>query len=245
MVAASFGSNATRATNRPEQIARDIGQRERAKRVRRQQNPPARGDDHIVVVGRSDVHFARGPRNRHLLGPRRPAGRAVPEVRVARRIHAAVGAWIDRNGRKVNVGLRRRKWWRDVCPASPVGSWSGRCWRCSSRRPSSGSARHARRRNRRRRSHPSSSGKRAGRRIGDDAIVLQRAEGHARRRIPLDVETVEQGGLQAASVERREGGAAGAIEDPTVIAAIDDRERTRLRRERPRVRVGVQSAQRP
>ena len=83
-----------------------------------------------------------------------------------------------------------------------------------------------------------------GGRIRDNAIVLQRAEGYARRRIPLDVEIVEQGGLQAASVERREGGAAGAFEDPTVIAAIDDRERTRLRHERPRVVVGVQSAQR-
>src|SRR6185312_9904791 len=44
---------------------------------------------------------------------------------------------------------------------------------------------------------------------GGDTVVLERAERHARGRVGLDVEVVEQAGLQAARVERIEAGAIG------------------------------------
>ena len=67
----------------------------------------------------------------------------------------------------------------------------------------------------------------------DDAVVLESAEGHARRGVGRDVEVVEQCGLETASVERREVDAGRAPEDASVIAAIDDGEGTGLRRESP------------
>src|SRR4029077_4098009 len=78
----------------------------------------------------------------------------------------------------------------------------------------------------------------------DVAVGLQGPKGDASRRVRLDVKVVEQRGLQTASVERREAGAAGALEEPSVIAAIYDGERTGLRRKHPSMRVGVETAQR-
>ena len=90
---------------------------------------------------------------------------------------------------------------------------------------------------RRRPRHPSIEGRR------HDTVVLKSAERHARSCIWLHVKVVKQRGLKTASVERREVDAARAPEDASVIAAVDDGERTRLRRETPCMGVGVKSAQ--
>ena len=76
-------------------------------------------------------------------------------------------------------------------------------------------------------------------RRGDNAVILKSTQGHARRRIALDIEVVEESGLKAIPVQRIEVKAAGALEDASVVATIDDGEWARLRHKRPCVRVGV------
>src|SRR5262249_47925338 len=151
----------------------------------------------------------------------------LPEVRVAARIHGAVGAGIDGDGRKIDVRLRGRPGRRDGAVAVSVGCrkeyvgvaptiYLGRV--LSVMRDVETIA-----------ADPIGPGREhGGGRVRDDAVVLQRAQSHARRRIALDVEVVEQGSLQAAPVEGGKGGAAAATVDPAVVAAVDDRERPRL-----------------
>src|SRR5207245_6843882 len=89
--------------------------------------------------------------------------------------------------------------------------------------------------------HLPGGGGRAGRR--DVAVVLERADRDARRGVGFDIEVVEQGGLKATPIERREGGAGGASEDTAVIATKGNGEWTGLRRECPCVGIGVKPAQ--
>src|SRR5262249_41619709 len=69
-------------------------------------------------------------------------------------------------------------------------------------------------------------------RRADDAVVLESANRHACCRVLLDVEVVEQRRLKPASIERREGRAAGAFEEPSAMPAMGDGEGPGPRRNR-------------
>ena len=233
MVAGSLGSKATPPDEPTGKVARDVveGETSRHERVGGHQNPSSDSDDHVVAVGRRDVHFAGGSRDRDLVGPRRTAVGALPKILVAAHVHAAVRAWIGRDGGEIDPHFRGQPWWRDTAVGNAVVR------RSEDRRvaPPVDLRRHlpvvrdveavA--------ANPHLPGRRDCARRRYDAVVLESAEGHARSGVRLDVEVVEQCGLETTSVERREVDAARAPEDASVIAAIDDGEGTGLRRESP------------
>ncbi len=152
MVAGSLGSKATRADDSAGQVARDVGEGEalRHERVGGYQNLSSDSDDDVVAVGRRDIYFVGGPRERSLVRPRRAAVGALPEILIAARVHAAARAGIGRDGGEIGPRFRSRPWRRDACRRNRRRPSTGRSSRCSSRRPASRFARRARRRSRRR-----------------------------------------------------------------------------------------------
>ena len=170
---------------------------------------PPTATDHVVAVGRRDVHFTGGPGNRNLVRPRRPAVGALPEVlaccsrtrrrpcldRPRRRPGRLPASGAGNGGEIAAVGISVVRRPEDLRVAPAVGLRrvlpvvrDVEAVAADAHLPGRGDG--ARRR--------------------DDAVVLERAECDARRRVRLDVEVVEQSGLEALHVERSEVDAAGA-----------------------------------